>query len=66
MTDWQVVVGNLGTVYNGKDGFVAKREYSAYKKLSEEGYGRAANEPVTLFKDGEPHWEHEPKGQDDE
>lgn len=66
MTNWLVVVGNIGTIYDGKDGFTAKQEYAAYKALSEAGYGRAGNEPVTLFRNGHPHWEHQPKDADDE
>jgi hypothetical protein len=65
MSTWQVIVGNVGTVYDGKDGFKAKQEYAAYKALSVEGYGRAGNEPVTLMRDGEPVWEHIPKESED-
>ncbi len=49
-----VIVGNIGTVYDGADIFEALRVYRAYMNQSDAGYGRAAAETVTLFGDGEP------------
>lgn len=58
-TVFEVVVGNIGTVYRGpllKEALMAFGEYS---RQSREGYGRASGEPVTLFKDGEEFRSHE-------
>lgn len=60
MTRYIVVVGNLGTVYDGEDEDVATYAYADYVGVSDTGYGRLAFEPVTLFADGEPVLEHEP------
>ncbi len=51
---YQVVVGNIGTVYDGPradDALAIAGEYIA-QSMAE--YGRAAGEPVTVFRDGEP------------
>jgi hypothetical protein len=50
---WQVHVGNIGTVHQGNDGATAHRVYHDYKNQSEDGYGRAANETVLLYKNNE-------------
>lgn len=50
---YAVVVGNLGTVYAGEDETVAKGAFNEYVKNSKNGYGRAADEDVTLFVNGE-------------
>ena len=60
-THWEVIVGNVGKVYSGTNGFEARHIYSEYKGQSKLGVGRAGNEEVTMFKDGEPYWEHVPK-----
>jgi hypothetical protein len=52
--EWQVVVGNVGTVYSGTNGAEARKTFLVYRKQSRTGQGRAAGEEVTLFKDGEP------------
>ncbi len=57
---YQVVVGNLGTVYDGDDFSVAINDYNVYVKLSDGEIGRAAGETVTLFEDDEPTREHFP------
>jgi hypothetical protein len=57
---WELIVGNLGTVYSGTDGFHAIVDFNEYVKMSKDGYGRVAGEPVTLFKNGEVHKEYEP------
>lgn len=41
---WEVLVGNVGCVFHGHNGYDA--------------IGRIAGEPVTLFKDGEIYFEH--------
>lgn len=48
--NYQVIVGNIGTVYEGANGFTAIREYNQYIALSKSNYGRASGENVTLFK----------------
>jgi hypothetical protein len=54
MSDWEVVVGNVGTVYSGPDGFKAKQTYAQYVHTSRTAKGsRAFGEPVTLFKNGD-------------
>lgn len=58
MADYQVVVGNIGTVYRGTKAFEANRIYNAYVGQSKRGYGRAAYEDVVLFRDGEIIKEH--------
>lgn len=56
---YQVVVGNIGTMdYTSKK--LAKDCYTTYVALSKNGEGRAANEPVTLFKDDEIIHEYQP------
>lgn len=55
---WEVVVGNIGTVFSGTNGFDANRKFYTYVSQSKTGYGRASNEPVTLMKNGEPHKEY--------
>lgn len=53
--DWQVVVGNIGTVYEGTNGFEALKTFRSYVKDSRTGYGKASGETVTMFKNGEIH-----------
>ncbi len=55
---FEVVVGNIGTVYSGNNFMQASAKYSSYLKDSESGYGRAAGENVTLLHDGEIRMEH--------
>jgi hypothetical protein len=57
-TKFEVVVGNIGTTYSGDLLKEALRNYKEYKSQSEQNYGRAAGEQVTLFKDGEPLYEY--------
>ncbi len=51
---FQVIVGNIGQVYIGKNKQIAKKDYADYVKFSKDRYGRASGEDVTLFEDGEP------------
>jgi hypothetical protein len=55
---FEVVVGNIGTTYAGNLLREALATFKEYKSQSEQNYGRAGNEAVTLFKDGEPWREH--------
>ncbi|MCA3186958.1 MAG: hypothetical protein INH13_25735 [Cupriavidus sp.] len=51
--DYQVIVGNIGTVYNGGNGFEARKAFNQYISASKSPHGRASGEDVTLFKNGE-------------
>ena len=57
---WQLVVGNIGTVLETKDGFHALNEFRWWRGRSKLDYGSASGEFVVLFKDGEIHSEHFP------
>jgi hypothetical protein len=56
---YEVIVGNIGTVYDGDDLSEAERVYEEYVGQSKGGYGRAADEDVTLMGDGEPIQEYD-------
>ena len=56
--NYTVIVGNIGTVYNGTNGFTAVKEYNSYIGLSKQPYGKASGESVTLLKDGEVYKEY--------
>ena len=64
MQAFQVVVGNIGHVYDGSNYMQARACYADYVKQSKAGYGRAAGEPVTLFHKGEIRAEHFPVTQE--
>ena len=53
-TWYQVIVGNIGEVYDGDNKAEARESYREYYAQSREGYGRAAGESVTLMVDNEP------------
>jgi hypothetical protein len=57
---YQVIVGNIGTVYSGNDVVQAQRDYDDYVSQSQTGYGRAAGESVTLMIDDKPTREYAP------
>lgn len=61
MTTYELIVGNIGTVYRGPSEAIAVAEYDDYVEISKSGYGRAAGEEITLFKDGEIIKEHTPE-----
>lgn len=61
MSKYQVIVGNVGTVYDGDDYAEARKEYSVQVGWSMLSSGRAANEPVTLMADGDVAMEHIPR-----
>lgn len=50
---YEVIVGNIGTVYSGTSKSDTTREWLTYVDQSKSGTGRAGNEPVTMFCDGE-------------
>jgi len=49
----QVLVGNIGLVYDGPSLDTAEQVYGAYERLSMQGIGRAAGEQVTWMIDGD-------------
>mgnify|MGYP000025147312 CR=1 FL=1 len=55
---YQVIVGNIGTVYDGVSFMEAKQAYSDYRQQSRDNYGRASGETVTMLCDNEIKWEH--------
>lgn len=59
--EYEVFVGNVGCVYTGNNKREASGVYSDYVKVSRHGAGRAADEPVSLFMDGEPIREYAPR-----
>jgi hypothetical protein len=60
LKSFQVVVGNIGHVYDGSNFMQAQATYSHYVKASKAGVGRAGNEPVTMFHRGEIRCEYFP------
>lgn len=54
----EIVVGNVGTVYNGNSESNARANYDAYVFLSQSNSTRSAGESVTWFQDGEVHREY--------
>jgi len=55
---FEVIVGNIGTVYRGSNFMQASCKFAEYVKQSKTGYGRARGEDVTLMHNGEPRKEH--------
>ena len=55
---YSVEVGNIGRVHSGINPMLAQLEFDHYVSLSVLGQGRAAGEPVILFKDDEIVSEH--------
>lgn len=55
MSKYQVIVGNVGTVYDGNDKSKALIDYYSCVEISKTGEGssRMFDEEVTLFEDGE-------------
>ena len=53
MSRFEVVVGNIGTVYSGSSYTLAREAFAEYAKQSRDNYGRAANEQVTMLRGGE-------------
>lgn len=58
---YQVIVGNIGTVYDGNSATEANKYFRDYRLLSlDETSGRASGEVVTLLKNSHVHKEHTP------
>jgi hypothetical protein len=58
MTSYRVIVGNMGTVYNGDSKTQALNDFHYYADQSMLGIGRASGESVTMFENGEIFKEH--------
>lgn len=58
MTTYQVIVSNVGTVYEGDSKADAKAVYADYVNQSRQAIGRAAGEDVTAMLNGEPYREY--------
>ncbi len=55
---YEVIVSNIGTVYEGHDYKRACDVFFEYEVQSKDGYGRASGESVVMMLDGEPKHEH--------
>ena len=64
MPDYEVIVSNIGTVYEGTHGTVARAAFREYVHASKKKRGRAANEQVVMLEDGEPVKEYLPPDPD--
>ena len=58
--EYEVIVGNVGSVYIGNKLDDARHVYAHYVDISQSGMGRAAGEWVTIFKCGEPFLKYNP------
>jgi hypothetical protein len=61
MPQWEVIIGNVGSVYRGTNGFEARQAFFGARKASLSPYGRASGESVVLMRDGDIVQEHEGK-----
>ncbi len=50
---YQVIVGNIGTVTTTDSKKQALADFASYAEAAKSPYGRASGEEVTLFEDGE-------------
>ena len=66
VNQYQVVVGNIGTVYLGNNRKEAQKTFNEYKKMSKDNYGRAGMEEVSLFVNDEPEVHYHPPGKEEE
>lgn len=55
---YEVIVGNIGTVYKGVDEDKARETFEEYVEQSKSGTGRAGGEDVTLMEDDVPEDEY--------
>ena len=60
MSNYEVIVGNIGSVFSGNSQVGARKMFGEYRELSLLCIGRAAGESVTLMRDGEIDLEHFP------
>jgi hypothetical protein len=59
MSTYEVIVGNVGSVFHGEGRADARKTYQSYVKSSTENVGaRCFGEDVTLLVDGEIRHEH--------
>jgi hypothetical protein len=58
MNRYEVIVGNIGTVYDGSNKKEAVRTYNIYVRQSKANYGRASGEDVYLMLNGDIDREH--------
>ncbi len=58
---YEVVAGNVGTVYRGNNYKEADAAFAQYSGLSKSGRGRCGGEVITLFEHGELVDEFEPE-----
>lgn len=56
-----VIVGNIGTVYQGSNENQAAAAYTEYVSQSKENYGRASGESVVWMRDEEIYKEYSPE-----
>jgi len=56
---YQVIVGNIGTVFDGDDLKNAKSTFKVYVEQSKSEFGRASGEDVCMMSDGEIVKEHQ-------
>jgi len=61
---YEVIVGNIGRVYEGYNKMESEIHFDHYKTLSVDGVGRASGESISLWKDSEPILEHEGSNED--
>ena len=59
MNRFEVIVGNIGSVYSGTSEISALLAYGEYVNQSTTNYGRAADESVILMVNDHPWLEHE-------
>lgn len=50
---WEVIVGNIGSVYLGRDVDQARKTFREYVRISKEDIGLTGHEEVTLMCDNE-------------
>ena len=50
---YEVLVSNIGAVYNGADVVTAHNNFNYYVRASRVGFGRVSRESVTMLKNGE-------------
>lgn len=60
MNRFEVIVGNIGTVYDGPSQSTAWLAFEEYVSQSTEGKGRASGEAVYCICDDDVLWEHMP------
>ncbi len=64
--NYEVVVGNIGSVHQGHNRRKAETIFKTYVEQSKDGYGRAGGEQVTLFQNDDIAKEYNPPAAEDE